>query len=415
MLIGNVTGNIPLGAFHARNLQSLRGADPQKAIDEALSIDMGTLVRGNFYPQTGNNLAFYHGGTTQRKIVYIDGVQTQDQALQILTDYSTISPTSMVGTAPVPLFFFSQSSRIVDSLLATHDPAPEYVDVCGYSAGGATALAMAGWLRQRISQPKLQFFTYGAPRTAGTVLKNALGRTPVIRWMTPGDPIPLLPLHLEDLPILSTLLTAVQIELWSLFVHVDGGRQVNGDGTTVERVLPTDASVSAVASLANWWMSQEGDPLNQHSMQTYVNYLTAAAASVPLPSEQNVEVAPGEEADVPHRREVNRARIRIETAINNLGREQNTVPHVTPTVDLFKAIRQGRIWYVALGDEIVITAPIEKRARHIARAGNDFLRSLQKQAVVDPVSLAAQVTLFLKLAQDPANGFSPTINVQNPI
>jgi len=40
----------------------------------------------------------------------------------------------------------------------------------------------------------------------------------------------------------------------------------------------------------------------------------------------------------------------------------------------------------------------EDTCRHICRAGNDFLRSLPRQGLVDPLSLLEQVEAFLLFA-----------------
>ncbi len=62
------------------------------------------------------------------------------------------------------------------------------------------------------------------------------------------------------------------------------------------------------------------------------------------------------------------------------------------------------------GDQLFAFAGNKKRARHLARAGNDFLRSLPKQAVVDPQTLIDQFISFLNAAVQPNGPSRPPIN-----
>jgi len=61
-------------------------------------------------------------------------------------------------------------------------------------------------------------------------------------------------------------------------------------------------------------------------------------------------------------------------------------------------LRQGKIWTVVFGDKIVCQGVREDTCRHLCRVGNDFLRSLPKQGLVDPISLAEQFQNFLLFA-----------------
>lgn len=412
MIVDQGVGNVAMALFHARVLALLRADNAKQAIDAMLTAEFRAPINGTFFDGGADNLHCYFGGTNDRRIVYIDGIRNQGQAAAVIAGY-TPDPRAVVADR-VNGFFTDQAIRIFGLMSSVRENTSEYLDFVGHSAGGATAQAMQEQLRQTPGYPKNKCVTFGSPRYAGTVSRDGSAHSNIVRWMTPGDPIPLVPPTLTDSPSLSTFLPVAVILAWDRYVHTHGGIQVSGDGTTKAVHLPEQASADVVASIVNWLWARESDPLNQHALATYISYLSVAAGARPLPAQQDVGWAGGEDFDETPRREVQRERARIATAIQLLGHNQNASPQVVPEVDLFKPIRIGRIWYVMLGDSIVVTAPIEKRARHIARVGNDFLRSLPKQAVVDADSLASQIQTFLDFAQLPESGFVPQINTRNP-
>jgi hypothetical protein len=411
-IIEEVVNNVALALVHARSLAAMRADSPRPAIDAILSAAFETPIQGDFRTVGTNGLNYYFGGTAGRKVVYIDGIRNNDQAASIVTAYST--PAGGATGGGESSYFVAQASSILNVLFASHDPTPEYIDIAGHSAGGATALSVQSQLRIGFPNIKTKVFTFGSPRTGGAPLRDATVNAAIVRYMTPGDPIPLMPLSLDDAPIIATLLTAPIIFLWSQYCHTHGGIQIAGDGTTTPAQLPTDAVASPTASLVNWMFGVENDPTNQHAISAYVNYLSVSSAARPTPAQQDLGFGGGEDFDIPPKRQINVQRARVEQAIFRQAEFQTSNPIITPDPDLFKAVRSGRIWFVKLGEAYVITAGPEKRARHIARAGNDFLRSLQKQAVVDPDSILSQLEIFMQLAQDPTSGFVPTINVTPP-
>jgi len=413
VVVDQPVNNIALGLFHAQALQMLRQPNPQANLDAKLSADMGGTVRGEFVPGDVLNLAYYVGGNSSRLIFYIDGIGNDLQAADIIAGYSDTSVLLRPSQGTTNTFFLRQADRIL-SKLNTFRTVPEFVDFVGYSAGGATALVLRSSVALAGSLAKMKIFTYGSPRSFGGAGRDAADRAAIVRYMTPDDPIPLVPLDVGDNPHLATFVPAPVLMAWATFAHTQGGMQINGDGTTEARALPVNAAAFPVSSVVSWLWSQENDSANAHAIARYVAYLSVGVTTRPAPAQQLGGLGGGEDFDVPARRQVNRERARVETAIQTQGRQQNIVEEVVPDAQLFKAVRIGRVWWVAFGDRLIVAAPIKKRARHLARAGNDFLRSLPKQAVVDPQGLSDQLTAFLQAAADPASGFVPTINSNFP-
>jgi len=121
------------------------------------------------------------------------------------------------------------------------------------------------------------------------------------------------------------------------------------------------------------------------------------------------ELAGGEDADEPTRRDVNRERDRVVQKIGEQQRGQNHVIANHPKIVLFKPTRLGRIWAVVFGDVIVCQGVREDTCRHLCRVGNDFLKSLPKQGLVDPIALRDQFEQFLLFAVLPESEWEPKL------
>jgi len=404
--------NPELAQFYTRLLRQMRGSGAQANIDAAISADIGPLATSSFNPGDANNLAWYYGGTNSRRILLIDGVRNSNQAAALIAGYST--PLGIPVVVGNNTWIEAQARRIAEALGTDSLSRQEHLDFAGYSAGGAAALIIMAQMLFFEFRPKMKASTFGSPRSGQAALRDRLAGSSIARWMTDADPIPLVPLRLQDAPVIAALVSIPVLLNWSNYVHTQGGISINANNTTTPATLPPLAVANPISSVAGWYFGVEEDPNNPHALNTYDTRLAAIVASEAQPATVAVEDAPREHSTGTNRREVNQERERVEHAIFTTAANQTENPIITPEATLFKAYRSGRTWYVGFGEATVITAGPEKRARHIARAGNDFLRSLQKQAVVDPDTLLEQMNLFLQLAQDPATGFRPTINTTPP-
>jgi len=408
MLLDEAPNNVDLALFYVSCLQKLRVMNPKQEIDALLKTYLTGPFASSFFPQTDTMPGWYVGGTIQRQIVFIDGVRTLPMTTAFFNGY--LPPLLLQFVGETQLWASQARDVILTQLSAAHVFASEWMDFVGYSAGGTIATLLKEYLVNNQAVQKSKVATFGSPRPGGAVTRDTLSRSPIARWMTAADPIPLMPPRIQDTPTLAVLFGVPAIIRMSNFTHTQGGIQINDDGTTTAVGLPTDAVVSPGTSLTSWLFGIEGDATNAHSLAAYFAALSAGVVRFPLPRQQDRAIAPAEPVNPPPSREVNRQRQRVETAIHNAGAAQNLTEPIVPDAVLFQAVRQGRIWVVEFGGKVVCTAPIEKRARHIARAGNDFLRSLPKQALVDPSALVDQFGAFLDASVDPASGFVPKVN-----
>jgi len=407
-ILDEPSNNVRLALLHCQNLRQLRSLSPKGNIDAILE----PLLRDGFTSSydAGNlvNLAWYIGGNRERKVVYIDGCRTNSQAVELISNYSD----ARGGTAFTVQnqYLIDQAARILASYTSGHWQEPGYLDFVGYSAGGAVAQILMWRYIQLQSTVRRKLITFGAPRAQPTRQRDELARSSVTRWMVDADPIPLVPPRLGDVPTLINLLSPVQTVQYGNFVHTEGGISVAQNGVTTPATLPPVASIDPGNSLASWYFSEENAASNPHALTTYFSYLNAAVAALPRPDEQSVEQGDDENPQQERQRDVTRRQRQVAAAIANAGHAQNSPSQVIPQETLMIPIRIGRVWYVSFNGDIICTAPIEKRARAIARAGNAFLRALPRQALVDPVALSQQLTNWLGMAQDPTFGFVPQIN-----
>jgi len=407
MIVDQVVNNVELGLFHARMLTLLRSTFPQTAMDIVLRQELTNGFQSVYVAPTAGNVGFYFGGDNTRKIMYLDGVVTNLQSTNLIGGYQKFLGLQIINSANI--WIQTNFATYLDAMSAGHMQVTEYVDFVGYSAGGAVAECLAWELRRLGNVQKKKVFSYGAPRPGGPNVRDGLQTIPVVRYMTPGDAIPLVPPRLQDAPALvATLPVGVSLS-WSNMVHPNGGVVVRSDGTTTPAVEPPDAAVTPGLSLANWYFSLEGEAGNQHSMQTYVAYLLAATNRLTTPKEKKIELAGGEDDDEAKRKDVNKVRDRVATAVALAQREQNAQIVNQPAVVLFRPLRQGKIWTVVFGDKIVCQGVREDTCRHLCRVGNDFLRSLPKQGLVDPISLAEQFQNFLLFATAPESEWIPKL------
>lgn len=407
MIVDQLVTNVDLGLFHARMITLLRSTFPQQAMDSVLRQELTNGFQSVYFPPTPNTVGVYYGGDNTRKIMYLDGITSSQHAVRLVDGYA-IRGGLVINNA--------SNGWIRDNMLTYlgmmgqgHSQTPEYLDLVGYSAGGAVAECIAANLGFAQSLLKRKVFTFGAPRPGGREIRDVLLSASIVRYMTPADPIPLVPPRLQDAPAIVALLPIAVALAWANTVHPRGGVVVNPSGSTDDLVLPPESSINTIGSLANWYFSVEGDPTNPHAMVNYVAFLIRAAEARSLPAQKRVQEAGGENPVLERRQAINRERDRVVQKIAASQRIQNSIIANEPAVVLFKPVRVGKIWTVVLGEKIVCQGVREDTCRHLCRAGNDFLRSLPKQGLVDPIALAGQIEAFLAYATAEESDWMPKL------
>jgi len=407
MIVDQIVNNVELGLYHARNLLLMRAVFVKQLIDPILSQELTNGFQSVYFPPTDGTVGVYYGGDNTRKVMYLDGVVNNGQAGSLIGGYSQAFGLQII-TGP-NTWIRANLPNYLGMMTGNHLQTPEFLDLVGYSAGGAIAQAIAWELRRLGSPLKVQVITYGSPRPGGPSVRDDLSRAKMVRYMTPADPIPLVPPRLQDAPQLAPLVPVPVLLAWSNMVHTHGGMQIESNGSTSEADVPSEAVMTPGTSLASWFLSMDAELGSPHSMQTYVDHLAAANTRFPLPKQKARDIGGGEDADDVNRRDVNQQRDRVVSAVANAQREQNATIVNAPAVVLFRPVRTGRVWAVVFGERIVAQGVREDTCRHICRAGNDFLRSLPKQGLVDPITLAAQMEAFLVYATSEESDWSPKL------
>jgi len=407
MILDEVANHVGMGAFHARQLAQMRSLSPGATIGAVLGSILSPGYVGHFIAPTPARLGIYVGGNTYRVVAYIDGIRSSEQARNLIDGYD--NSDGGLGTSPYNAWLRSQAAEFLLFWQRTFTTPPEYLDFVGYSAGGALGTYLLHRFKQLGSPPKMKLVTFGAPRATNISVRAFLGGSAICRWMTDADPIPLIPPRATDVPALIAVQPVLTVLRWGNYVHTDGGVALYADGTTSPEVVPPTASLNVSGALAAWIIGQEDAANNPHAITSYIGALDAAVVRANTPAQLQPAGGQGEPRQVDNKAEIKAAQREAAKIVNIQGHAQNAVPQLIPEPMLLKPVRVGLIWCVEFRGRIILQAPIEKRARAIARAGNTFLKSLQKQAIVDVATLEDELSEFLRLAQMPGNGFSPTI------
>jgi hypothetical protein len=410
VITDQVVNNVELALFHANMIAQFKSVNPKSNMDSILNADLQTGFSSFYAPAEGEHLAVYYGGNAVRKIMYIDGLANGLQGNALIAGYG---PQNGLQFVQGPNLWARRNVPYYQSIISSgRIQNTEFLDFVGYSAGGVQATVICDYLRTVGNVQKKKLFTFGSPRAGTGVMRDRLSRFPIARWMVPDDPIPLVPPRIDEGPNIAFIAPTNQVLAWASMVHTQGGVEVDANGATLPRITPSAAIADPVGNIAAWLFSKEGDPNNPHAIQRYISNLEAANRVLPLPRQKSVRQGPVEAVEIVKRREVDQVRERINGAIANAQHQQFRAPIIEPKARLFVPVRLGRIWNVEFGGRIVAQGVHEKTCRHICRAGNDLLRSLPKQGLVDVIALMDQFEQFLGFAASPDSAWSPKIRTE---
>jgi len=407
MILDEPGNFVPYAAFLVRQLMQLRSLSPLSNIGDAIEQLLPGTFQQLYRPATPICPSFVYCGNVSRKIFFIDGVTTSDQATRLINGYDDSDVIG--GFNPVNQWIRNAAQQVLAAIDAPGIQAAEHVDFVGYSAGGAIAAECKRVLVSRQSTLKSKVVSFGAPRAFSSPGARLLASSPVTRWMTDRDPIPLIPPRILDSPVLLATNSFLTNTRWGNYAHTNGGISINASGSTSEAVLPPQAAMSATTSLLNWFFAVEGEANNPHALTTYLAYLSTAEGLYQRVQDRTRPEGPVEARQQEERRDLTARQRHTQTQINEAGHAQNQVPLVIPPMRIFQAIRMGKVWGVTLGGELVCLAPSKKRAQATARAGNNFVRRLPRQALVQPDALIQQFTAFIVASADPAGEFEPKL------
>jgi len=291
------------------------------------------------------------------------------------------------------------------------------VVLIGHSLGGAIALPLAKLISNRVPSAPINVISYGSPRVCGRLAIEALQRTFVARYITPGDQVSSFPPLAAQAPDINALLTSAQRARIANWIHPDQALSVAENGSISQLVQDPAPTPFTGTTILQCLQSRQGIFNASHAITTYRDRL---ALSIP-PAPANPVVIPPPpivaQVNPPVDAQVNRvldARLAVfrEGAAHTAG-----VPVQIPSFSRMRAFHENRIWFVEWGGYIVCCGPTKKKARALCRHFNKFLMIYQGvgasysqifvQALQEYLSAAAVDTMFAPPLRD--NGIPPAL------
>jgi len=343
--------------------------------------------------------------------LFVDGINTAAQGQAIWNYYCGSYPGGN-QLADQYLWYENAANEVVTNTLVGIN-SPTLFSVTGYSAGGPVGVrTLTRWLRPFPSNLVAWITAIGCP-------KSEYSGQPIIgvfndfaHWQNTDDPVPLIP---PSLPNLDRFFMGISIGQGRRLASFDPWPRGIGITLTSNLVPSQTPNVSVQppgTQIGVWLQEQTAGIENAHSISVYRSRLELAVSRLPA-SQTNIPgdggIGGGGTIDMG---EVRRSHSEFTQTIFNDATRQNAQPVNIPNAYIFTTTRIGKIYYVLFNGKIVAIAPYKRRARGMARIGNDLLRRLQNEAVVNPDEMINQLRVFMNAASDPAGGFTPIMNIQ---
>jgi pimeloyl-ACP methyl ester carboxylesterase len=286
--------------------------------------------------------------------------------------------------------------------------------MCGYSLGGSLMSWYAVQFAQRNGYAP-QCITFGAPRAMGADNARIIsGRGDNLRVMNDDDPVPLVPLRFSEAPAQALLMLPENLRSLGYYVHTSGGVSLTINGGLSASELPPIAQANPQTSLAAWLFSQDGGPIGPHSLSNYAGRITNAITLQNRANPQAPPPAPVEPVNPTTPRQESQQTRQFVQTIFNIGGRQNIAEPVVPTKQEFTAFRENSVWCVAWRGNTIAFAPTKRRARALAREGNQYLRRLQTMAYVNTDQMTGSFQGYLADATAVNSEFVPPIQNKIP-
>jgi len=409
MLDNAYVANIRLAIQLAYRIKSIRDPDAQLITDRFMQADLGA---GNLVSvlstQGGNFPTMYYGQLNGVTLILFDGVENLYQAGALTSGYYL---TQGGGISRTTNRYLTDSIAYYNSFLAgTHITRTGNFVIAGYSAGAALAYNYARWLTLNTDAPEPIIWTFGGCKPGDRTLADSFSPRFGLRFFNDSDPVPLFPFNLSTYTLYNPLAVFDDLVFVNNFCQPGGGVEVFANGTGRSASVPSAAASMPMLSFASWLLGQVQAPNGPHSIQTYINRLQLAVDAEPLPRVDQAQGGPPEVPPVLTPAEVRAGQAAAVQTIFRLGNIQQGGEVTIPEPQQFSAFHDGKIWAVDFRGTTVAIGPTKKRAHGLARVGNDLLRRLQRQGIVDPAAIADQFEAYFVQAADPNGGFDPVLN-----
>lgn len=390
-------------------VQSPAGA---QLIDSRLSTAIGETPVSVHVQATNQTPAWYAARCGGYSFLLIGGCSAMSHASGVVDGFRGV----FLGPVdePVNAYVRDVGERIKGEALANGLLAGPDLILAGHSLGGSAAEHVAYSLLQSRGGAALRLLTFGAPKPGGPLFAAAVADIDRTRWFCTDDPVPLLPPTADLLPGILLAHTPIELMRFNNFVHPRGGCEISVEANIGKGVLPQLATLNATASLAGWLLAVDGSSSSGHHLTTYQSRLAYWIQQHPETSPTSIEVAVAEEPGDVTRTQVGQQQKQAGRLLSALASDALDEPTVIPQGAKFLYQRSGRFHLVIFNGRTVVATSRERSARKVAREGNEWLRTLQRQAVVMTDELAAQFVTYLQLATSEKSGFTPRMNNKLP-
>jgi hypothetical protein len=286
----------------------------------------------------------------------------------------------------------------------------ERLTLIGHSMGGALWPYMVRWLDSRLNFNNLfRSISFGAPKPSDYEYQYIRRGIEHHAFFNNDDPVPLVP---YDPGVFSSYFIfhgLNEMRRLGRFCYRGSGYEIAPTGFFSRANAPGAASANPGASVAAWLSAQVANQETSHSIVSYYSRLQRTTQAPPVQPPISPPILLQAPVPITAMQEAQANRDAIATIVSN-GQGRNRDPVVIPDDRLFRAIRVGRLYVVVFGDVEIVNSLNKKRARGIARVGNDWLRRLQRAEIVATENLAGQFSDYLLAASNPTSSFKPTMD-----
>lgn len=256
------------------------------------------------------------------------------------------------------------------------------VYVAGHSFGGAVAQVFAALVQITQQAQSVKVWSFGAPRPGTSTFAHRMSFMNNYRIFTTPDVVPWLAPHGDEIP---TMLVTSAITLWrncNTLCQAPTGYSLDGFGRLTPSMGNPPNDWTVTLGITRYMASvMVGGAGPGHSMQGYINWLDQAVQNYPVAPPRPIQPEQAPLTLRPRERDaliaIGEAEI-FADATSPSGITRNYLPpSVTdPAAPRYKAARDGLVWVVKLGEEIVAAATGKRHAKKLARNWNKSARML---------------------------------------
>lgn len=245
--------------------------------------------------------------------------------------------------------------------------------LAGHSYGAATVEVIASWLLNNRIGNSLNVWTFGAPRPGTDVFQSRVSTLNLWRYFTDTDPVPEVPPHTPEAPILHFFLPNNLALGVNRQVQVGGGIRVDPMGNftfTNDQTLPLSINEP---SLLAWLVGSNCFQAQAHNPREYQRRLILSP--VPPTSQLGPDRSPPLTAEEPVDISVRIIHQITDRAVASM--EPSTLPPGLPAItpgsrkNRYTIRRHRGAWSVWYQGQIVSLCASKREARQVARAGNN--------------------------------------------